>query len=120
MDAEKISGELEMVSEILDAFTDQGEELDLIESVAMNLVDTLEVDAPDSAVVRNQVETLNTRFRGTMNRLEKRQAQLDRHQQHLLPFRSETKRCYPSYTETGAAKGAGIIIVFHIFRTEFV
>lgn len=114
MDAEKISGELEMVSEILDAFTDQGEELDLIESVAMNLVDTLEVDAPDSAIIRNQVETLNTRFRGTMNRLEKRQAQLDRHQQHLLPFRSETKRCYPSYTE--AANRAGIIIVFHIFR----
>lgn len=119
MDAEKISGELEVVSEILDAFTDQGEELDLIESVAMNLVDTLEVDAPDSAIIRNQVETLNTRFRGTMNRLEKRQAQLDRHQQHLLPFRSETKRCYPSYTGTGAAKRAGIIIVFHIFRTEF-
>ncbi|XP_015773289.1 PREDICTED: microtubule-actin cross-linking factor 1-like [Acropora digitifera] len=117
MDAEKISGELEMITEILDAFTDRGEELDLIESVAMNLVDKLEVDAPDSAIIRNQVETLNTRFRGIMIRLEKRQAQLDRHQQHLLPFRSETKRCYPIYT--GTAKRAGIIIVFHIFRTEF-
>lgn len=87
MDAEKISGELEMISEILDAFTDKGEELDLVESVAMDLVDKLEDDAPDSEIIRNQVETLNTRFRGTMNRLEKRQAQLDRHQLHLLPFR---------------------------------
>lgn len=87
MDAEKISGELEMISEILDAFTDQGEELDLTESVAMDLVDKLETDAPDSAIIRNQVEILTMRFRGTMNRLEKRKAQLDRHQQHLLPFR---------------------------------
>lgn len=87
MEVEKISRELEMISEILDAFTDQGEELDLTESVAMDLVDKLETDAPDSAIIRNQVETLNMRFRGTMNRLEKRKAQLDRHQQHLLPFR---------------------------------
>ena len=87
MDADKISEELEMITEILDAFVDQEEELEMIQSVAMELLDVLEDDAPDSAIIRNQVDTLNTRFRVTRDRLEKRKAQLDKHNQHLVPFR---------------------------------
>ena len=87
MDVQKIYGELEMITEILDAFTDQEEEIDIIQSVAMDLLDILESDSPDSTIIRNQVETLNMRFRVTMDRLQKRKAQLDRHHQHLVPFR---------------------------------
>ena len=87
MDADKISQELEMITEILDAFAEQEEELEMIQSVAMDLLDILEDDAPDSANIRNQVETLNTRFRVTRDHLEKRKAHLDKHNQHLVPFR---------------------------------
>lgn len=87
MDAYQISEELELLTEILDAFNDQEEELEMIQSVAMDLLDILEDDAPDSAIIRNQVDTLNTRFRVTRDHLEKRKAQLDKHNQHLVPFR---------------------------------
>ena len=87
MDADKISEELDMITEILDAFAEQEEELEMIQSVAMDLLDILEDDAPDSANIRNQVETLNTRFRVTRDHLEKRKAHLDKHNQHLVPFR---------------------------------
>ena len=87
MDAYKISEELGMIAEILDAFSDHEDELEMIQSVAMDLLDILEDDAPDAALIRNQVDTLNTRFRVTKDHLENRRAQLDKHNQHLVPFR---------------------------------
>ena len=105
MDADKISEEVEMITEILDAFAEQEEELEMIQSVAMDLLDILEDDAPDSANIRNQVETLNTRFRVTRDHLEKRKAHLDKHNQHLVPFRYctvdyiQSLLCFPRNTQ---------------------
>ena len=87
MDAYKIAEVLELITESLDAFADHEEELEMIQSVAMDLLDILEDDAPDAAIIRNQADTLNTRYCVTKDHLEKRKAQLDKHNQHLMPFR---------------------------------
>lgn len=87
MDADRIAEELVLIQDILDAFTDQEEELEMIQSVGMDLLDTLEDDSPDAVIIRNQVDTLYTRFRVTRDHLQKRRAQLEKHSQHLVPFR---------------------------------
>lgn len=87
MDADGIAERLVLIQDILDAFTDQEEELEMIQSVGMDLLDTLEDDSPDAVIIRNQVDTLYTRFRVTRDHLQKRRAQLEKHSQHLVPFR---------------------------------
>lgn len=87
MDADRIAEELSLIQDILDAFTDQEEELEMIQSVGMELLDILEDDSPDAAIIRNQIDTLYTRFRVTRDHLQKRRAQLEKHNQHLVPFR---------------------------------
>lgn len=87
MDAHKIAEELELIGEALDAFADQDEELAVIDSVAIDLLDVLEIDAPDATIIRNQVDTLSIRYRVTKDDLQSRKAQLNRHNQHLVPFR---------------------------------
>lgn len=91
MDADRIAEELALIQDILDAFADQEEELEMIQSVGMDLLDFLEDDAPDAAIIRNQVDTLYTRFHVTRDHLQKRRVQLEKHNQHLVPFRENVQ-----------------------------
>lgn len=90
MDAYKIAEELELIGEALDAFADQDEELAIIDSVAIDLLDVLEIDA---TIIRNQVDSLSIRYRVTKDDLQSRKAQLNRHNQHLVPFRYCIPQC---------------------------
>lgn len=92
MDADKIAEELALIQELLDAFADQEEELVVVQSVGMELLDLLEDDAPDAAIIRNQVDALYTRFHVTRDHLQRRRAQLDKHNQHLVPFRENIEQ----------------------------
>lgn len=91
MDADRIAEELALIQDIMDTFADQEEELEMIQSVGMDLLDFLEDDAPDAAIIRNQVDTLYTRFHVTRDHLQKRRAQLEKHNQHLVPFRENVQ-----------------------------
>lgn len=102
MDADGIIEELSLIQDILDAFTDQEEELEMIQSVGMDLLDILEDDSPDAVNIRNQVDTLYTRYRVTRDHLQKRRAQLEKHNQHLMPFREniqELKNWFETFSD---------------------
>ena len=94
IDADKVSQELALVNEILDALSDQEEEVDLIQAIGMEILDRLGSDSPDSVIIRNQVDSVFTRFRVTRQHLEKRKLQLEKHNRHLVPFRANVQELY--------------------------
>lgn len=86
MNPDGVRGELNLINDMLAALDDKEDELDLAQGLGLEVLERLGVDSPDGPLIRQQIQTLYTRFRVVRVHLEKRMSQLEKHAEHLTPF----------------------------------